>query len=181
MQLALYLGIIQPPTDSAKSVQVACKTGNCTYGADQDVSFTTLTMCHSCKDLTGDIKSQNHSGVPQSSLSDDDVKLHIGLSVLLDLATFESDEYATERRFPDGAWNRTSVADLQGLAMVFKDPNCPPDSITLCEMKPFAFRCGLQPCVKTYKADFSNGEYNEREISREPLHYIPQLANLSSR
>lgn len=173
MQLALYLGIIQPPRDSAKSVQVACKTGNCTYGADQDASFTTLTMCHSCKDLTHDIESHNHSGVPQSILSYDDVKLQVGLSVLLDLATFETDDYSSERRFPDGVWNRTSVADLQGLAMVFKDPNCPPDRIPLCEMKPFAFRCGLQPCVKTYKADFSNGEYHEKEISRELLHYIP--------
>lgn len=173
MQLAMYVGIIQPPANSAKSVQVACKTGNCTYGGDQNASFTTLTMCHSCKDLTHSIKMHNHSGLPRWDLSDDGVEVSLQTSGILNLATFESREFDKYERFPDGPWNRTSVADLLGISKGLKDPNCDPDSIPACEAAEFAFRCGLQPCAKTYKAGFFDGEYHETEISRQPLHYVP--------
>lgn len=61
MQYAVCRALLEPPANSSQSVKVDCKTGNCTFPADQGATFTTLSMCHSCRDTSNTIRYNNVS------------------------------------------------------------------------------------------------------------------------
>lgn len=69
MQLALYLGFFQPPANSSVSIEVSCTTGNCTFPGEDSASFSTLSMCHTCEDVTRyAVKNTSEMGTPQYTL-----------------------------------------------------------------------------------------------------------------
>lgn len=176
MQNAVLSGLYQPPKNSSisMSTDVTCSTGNCTFLADDGASFATLTMCHSCLDVSDSVKRTSNGTY---TLEWYDYMLAIGADIGVGLpvvfTTAASDGFPGEnitQPFPDGPWSRTSLADFQGLALIQKNQSCDGH----CETIPFAFDCSLRPCVKTFAASISNSIYREQELSREYLHSVPQ-------
>jgi hypothetical protein len=124
-------------------------------------------MCHSCRDISDTVQTAkkefggyylpNGLKVQTSALFNTSVT-PVGLG---------------DPSHPEGPWIRTGMIEFQGLAMVDKDPMCQRNE-TFCDIKPVAFECWLQPCVKTFAANFTNMVYHEEELSRQHLHYLPQ-------
>lgn len=167
MQIAIYLGLVQPPANSSRSVEVTCTSGNCTFPADEGATFTTLTMCHACKDITGTVMLEKDESMRSYSLPSG-IRVHT--SAVFNTTTVNNGW--EQPSHPNGPWFRTSMLDIQGLSMVNTDANCDVNNTRSCDLKPFAFECSLRPCVKTYAANFSKNSYQEKELSREYLHYV---------
>ncbi|CEJ83115.1 hypothetical protein VHEMI03142 [[Torrubiella] hemipterigena] len=61
MDIAVTQGMVLPPRSGSDSIapSVLCSTGNCTFGDNEGVSFSTLDMCHVCENLTTQILTRN--------------------------------------------------------------------------------------------------------------------------
>jgi hypothetical protein len=100
-------------------------------------------------------------------------EIGVGLPVVFQTtASYGLPGLSLTQPFPDGPWNRTSVAAFQGLALNKKNQSC---ISGYCETIPFAFDCSLRACVKIFAANVSNSIYHEEELSREYLHMVPQI------
>ncbi|CAM1508163.1 Fc.00g050110.m01.CDS01 [Cosmosporella sp. VM-42] len=162
MQLAVYLGLLDPPANSSTSVVADCPTRNCTFPSDQGVTFSTLSMCHSCLDLTDTVA--NHSRIWNFSLPG-------GLS--LTPPTLLTTSIAP---VGESMWDKTTLMAFDALTLRYIDPSCMHNAT--CEMKPFAFSCSLTPCLKTYAANFTSA-YQEKELSTTTLGYNPLIRDFS--
>lgn len=188
-QLAAYQALYDDYRSTPELMQplVNCPTGNCTF--PQPVSIQTLSMCHSCRDITDKI-----SGLP-SDLNNppEDMTLSIKgytesfqARTLLPLVTNCSssgvlgqseDPDAIGARWPDGVWNDTSLVSFQGVAGLLKNTSCnfgDRNRKSDCVMKGYlGFDCGFRPCVKSYSSKMLNGKYTETEVDRKFLHRAP--------
>lgn len=185
MEQAIYTGIINPPANSSRSVDVACATGNCTFPSDQDATFNTLGMCYICIDQSDlVVSSPGHYPILPTDLTGNPY-LNTGWGLIavlpslqgpqLDYFTQLNTTLGSNQTLPDGPWNVTTLTGFRGIARKY-DPNCNWDSPNLgssqlCDGDQLiAFDCAFQACVKTYGASVIDGIYNEHEISRQPLH-----------
>lgn len=67
MQAAIYVGLVKPPDNSSVSVEPLCSTGNCIFEADDTGAvFQTLSMCHSCRDISDEIIGNGASDTPDN-------------------------------------------------------------------------------------------------------------------
>lgn len=164
MQYAVYRALLEPPANSSQSVKVDCTTGNCTFPADQGATFTTLSMCHSCRDISNTIRYNNASRVSAHELPN-------GLSIQTPPTLLNITASKSSKGYPEGSWPRTNLVDIQAIALVERDDQCAEKSN--CTKAPLAFECSLRPCVKTYGANYTNGVYREEELSRAHLHFVP--------
>lgn len=157
MQLAIYLGLLDPPANSSASVAANCPTGNCTFPSDQGATFSTLSMCHSCLDLSDTVT--NHSFIWNFSMPGG---LSLTAPTLLNTTLVP----------PVGdSWDKIPLLAFDALTLRYADLECTKNST--CPMEPFAFRCSLTPCLKTYAANFTSSEYREKEVSSKNLRYSP--------
>ncbi|KAJ2971298.1 hypothetical protein NQ176_g7760 [Zarea fungicola] len=180
MQIALYTGMAQPPANSSLSIaqDVTCPSANCTFPSEDGgpASFTTLTMCHSCRDVTASITSldSNYTLVISDGRNvtmqvvppyNDGHRSGVAFSMIAS-EVLEDDDIVS---YPEGPWHRTSLSDFQGIAATNTNASC---LGTDCDWRPFAFDCSLRPCVKTFAASVLNGVYREEELSQQYLHYL---------
>ncbi|KAJ6788743.1 hypothetical protein PWT90_07970 [Aphanocladium album] len=178
MQLASYIGALNPPANSSASVPVLCATGNCTFPADGNATFNTLTMC-----------SQTWSANDEITAKDNETFGWIwSLGFGNDVGTFGNINASfiilpdTSRSSTDGGpWNTTSLIDVFILSMVRTNAtSCnPPECNTNTELLwanflPTGFTFSLFPCVQTVFASYNAGRYSETVISEEYLHYFPE-------
>ncbi|KAM3512379.1 hypothetical protein MY11210_003945 [Beauveria gryllotalpidicola] len=175
MQLASYRGVLEPPANSSASVSVSCTTGNCTFPEDNGATFTSLIMCAQTWDISDRMKVQNANPGYIYYVGSD--------QMLAPRAMFNmSSRKAPGTSFLESSgslWNRTSVIDVYIMSMV-KDnsTNC---KLPLCGyspewsamFRPSAFVFSLLPCLQTFSASLIQGQYSEKVISEEYLHYIP--------
>lgn len=174
MQFAILKGFYAPPTNSSQSMAnfVQCPTGNRTFPTQDNVSFSTLTMCHSCKDISSSIVSHGEyalDGYPYNlTLPGQHEELLNSIFNITSSNGFPGGH--AKEQYPEKPWNRTNLFDFQGMAVVSNDTNC--EYPSPCTFVPFAFDCSFRPCVKTFSANVTNGMYTEEEQSREYLHYI---------
>ncbi|KPM35255.1 hypothetical protein AK830_g11323 [Neonectria ditissima] len=156
MQLAIYLGVLDPPVNSSTSVSTSCGTGNCTFPSDEGATFSTLTMCSECRDISHTVKpfdeGWNYKLPSNTSLTP---------SILFNTS------YGS-----DIEWDSPPMSSFTGLTMKNTDPECVTSSNS-CDMKPFAFSCAIIPCAKTYAANFTKSRYHEKEVTREYLNFVP--------
>lgn len=158
-QVAIYMGLLNPPSNSSSSISVDCPTGNCTFPADAGATFSTLGMCHSCTDIS-DTVSANTTTIPRNYTLESGA--WVGREVLTStvLADYDDSLFAFEalmlnypERCMDGAELKSSASD------------CTPED-------PFAVRCTLDPCVQTYAANVTESVYSETLLSSENLPYV---------
>lgn len=190
MQLAVLTGLYSPPTNSSQSISssVICPTGNCTFSQDEEVTFTTISMCHSCKDVTdhlvgetgkhstgsGTILSYSLPGYSQNLSLPNPQSATAGSGFTGLLFAFNTTQgFFMDNHtqiWADGPWNSTTALGIQGLTFRAKDGQCP--ATGECALAPFAFDCGLRPCAQSFSAKVQNGKYVEKEMSRNYLHAI---------
>lgn len=193
MQLAVLTGLYSPPANSSQSISssVICPTGNCTFSHDEEVSFTTLSMCHSCTDVTdrlvgkmgkhstgsGPILSYSLPGYTHNLSLPNPQTATAGSGFTGLLFAFNTTQgfYIDNdtQMWADGSWSSTTALSLQGLTFRAKDGQCP--TTGECALEPFAFDCGLRPCAQSFSAKVENGKYVEKELSRGYLHAVPSV------
>ncbi|KAJ3496843.1 hypothetical protein NLG97_g2356 [Lecanicillium saksenae] len=178
MQLAAYIGALNPAANSSLSVPVLCTTGNCTYHADGNATFSTLTMCSSTWSADEDITSLEKSDGWTWSLGfGNEITQQSSKTFNASFITLPN----TTRSSNDGSlWNSTSLLDVFILSMVrANDSNCDlPECTQIYQLngeryKPKGFTFSLFPCVKTFSAGYTAGKYSEQVISEDYLHYFP--------
>ncbi|EKG16900.1 hypothetical protein MPH_05881 [Macrophomina phaseolina MS6] len=159
-QVAIYMGLLNPPANSSASVSVDCSTGNCTFPADSGATFSTLGMCHSCTDIS-DTVSVNDTKVPVNYTLESGS--WVGRELLASVLAQTSKSYeplfdfeALMLNYPDNC-----TADGEGI----RPADCIP-------VDPFAVHCSLRPCLQTYGANVTESVYTEELISSEELPFI---------
>ncbi|KAL6884705.1 hypothetical protein GGI43DRAFT_426742 [Trichoderma evansii] len=163
MQLAVYLGLLEPPVNSSVSVVANCPTGSCTFPSDQGATFSTLSMCRSYLDVTNTVVS--HPGTWNFTVPGGP---SLTPSILLNTST------AIEEQ--DYWWERSTLLSFEALTVRYTDPACGNDN---CLIEPLALSCSLTPCLKTYATNFTNSVYLERELNSEPLRWGPWTRDFS--
>lgn len=142
MQSAMYIGLVKPPDNSSASVETFCSTGNCTFAADATKAvFQTLSMCHSCRDISDQI------------IEDSPIGNH----------TLPSGAVANDRDLFSCAAEPSFRADDP----IFKFECVMRNDYSLGLPVPTAISCQLFPCVKTYAAGIRNSQYTETILSTE--------------
>ncbi|KAM3523594.1 hypothetical protein NHJ13051_005027 [Beauveria bassiana] len=174
MQLASYRGVLEPPANSSASVSVSCTTGNCTFPEDRGATFTSLTMCAQTWDISDRMKVRNGTLGHTYYVGPDQM---IGVK---DYFNMSSRKVPGTSFLESGSlWNRTSVIDVYIMSMVkdnstnCKPPLCGYSSDWSAMFRPSAFVFSLLPCLQTFSASLNRGQYSEKVISEEYLHYIP--------
>ncbi|GJN70634.1 hypothetical protein PLICBS_004692 [Purpureocillium lilacinum] len=156
MQLALYLGVLDPPDNSSASVVVDCRTGNCTFPADTGATFTTLSICHTCTNLTSSIIKP--AGMYNWSLPGGQVLNHEGALLNTTISRLGGWSPLGKR---DALFNITLLSRARGR-------NCP---TCIRFGREFAASCEFAPCIKTYAANLTKGRYEERELDQQRLNW----------
>jgi hypothetical protein len=153
MVAALYQGLVNPPKNASFIIPFSCETGNCTFPSDRGASYSSIGMCHSCRDI--------NSTVFNSSTSDKSGWLwnttsgaQIGMSVLLNTVL---------PRYGGEGDNDTELLTFDTL-MIQEFYS----GVTRGRW-PWAVRCGLYPCVKTYAANISRFVLDEIVMETQPL------------
>ncbi|KAK8203715.1 hypothetical protein IWZ01DRAFT_560151 [Phyllosticta capitalensis] len=165
MTVAIYMGLLIPPTSTTVSIE--CSTGYCNFPATADnVTFSSVAMCHSCDDITSTV----HKGKKGSSNS---TSYELPSGLLL------SNEGVFESKYVD--LNGSALFTFEALMKTLKPECADPKNGFLDEctdtQKIFAVRCSLTPCLTTYSANMTekreaNGTryiYEETAISSKTL------------
>lgn len=148
MTAALYLGLLNPPTNASSSITFDCPTGNCTFAASDGASYSSLAMCSRCSDISHTI--HNASTMEQGS----------------------------NYTLPSGCVIGSGGVVLSSMVIDLPDapPDLMPADIFSFESlmfgpaaAPLAIRCSLFPCVNTYGGNITNGILQEQRISSDPL------------
>ncbi|KAM3552718.1 hypothetical protein ARSEF4850_007249 [Beauveria asiatica] len=175
MQLASYRGVLEPPANSSASVSVSCTTGNCTFPEDNGATFTSLTMCAQTWDISDRMKARNGTLGYTYYVGSDQM---IGEKAFFNMSSRKAP--GTSFLESSGSlWNRTSVIDVYIMSMVkdnstnCKPPLCGYSTDRSAMFRPSAFVFSLVPCLQTFSASLIRGQYSEKAISEEYLHYIP--------
>lgn len=164
--VAIFTGLLNPPSDVSSLVNLACVTGNCTFPR-----FQTVGMCHACQDITGSV--QNRTGLNGSdpapiknyTLQNDDdgeVTAWVGREVIFAAAA------------PARVSTLSNVMELQVLSL--GGPYTPSAS-------PVAYGCQMYPCVRTYESSVASGRRSERvvdtaRIGQNQLYFADQEREL---
>ncbi|KAF2137075.1 uncharacterized protein K452DRAFT_194758, partial [Aplosporella prunicola CBS 121167] len=156
MSVAIYMGLLNPPKDSAASITARCLTNNCTFPEIRGSTFSTLAMCGFCANSTDKIINET-TETPRYSLPS---TASTERQVIEDSIVFSS-----KSQYKSG--NRSSqLYTFDSLMWRCKEEG---SCYTRETWEPFALTCSLNPCLKTFRANTSHGAYEEEEISSENL------------
>ncbi|CAN8099720.1 unnamed protein product [Discula destructiva] len=146
MQAAIYMGLLSPPTNSSATITATCQTGNCTFPSDAGATFSTLALCRICVNISDSITYET---------SEDDKQRHASIEsgAAIDGLDVDFSSMAGSTSFPRSIFSFEALMSQDGAN----------------ETTGFAVACGLDPCVKTFAANVTNGTYHETEISSETL------------
>jgi len=196
MAAAMYMGTIDPPVNPSSNIAFDCSTGNCTFPAMQNATFSTLGICYSVMDLTNYIKPNISQNVTVGYWLPD---LSWGMSA--DNSSYAEANVGQDNLGTSGpAQSLVTVANshwkmLQPKKVIENGPGFTPDfdglftfdAIMLnvnsscqvmdgdihlserCEKYPWAFRASLYPCIKTYRSKIVKAIAEETPITTLPL------------
>ncbi|KAI0427580.1 hypothetical protein F5Y09DRAFT_350331 [Xylaria sp. FL1042] len=145
MAVAINTGLVNLPNHIPSLVSATCSSGNCTFGR-----FSSLAVCHSCADISSQIKNLTKpTGFYNYSLpvaNDDDPglsPLEIATSVMLNTSAALSPNHLLNVRIMSAGGDENTASGI----------------------RPNAFQCQLFPCVRTYDAPVSKLSLEEVVVS----------------
>lgn len=146
---SLYTGLINPPANSTSLIVTECPTGNCTFPSDNGASYSSIAMCHSCEDISDQIKG---NGCPTGS---DNGTWYLPSGAFINVYNPSS----TSRPIQDGS----GFTEFDNLMMRWEGCiNTATDEIATVQsctqsrtQSPQAVRCSIFPCLKTYGANIT--------------------------
>lgn len=174
-QLAVLQGFYDSYKNTSQLMQpdITCTSGNCTF--PQPVSMQTISMCHSCRDVSSKLRMSTSNGSDSSSIEGyERANFTINNSSSPRMGTVLATNISGYGQWSDGPWLFTDIVNFQGIASVYNDTACTlkPNS-TGCNRSFFGFDCALRPCVRTYSSSMTGGKYSETEINVQYLHMTP--------
>ncbi|KAJ8104466.1 hypothetical protein ONZ43_g7835 [Nemania bipapillata] len=143
MAVAINTGLVGPPDYIPSLVSTTCTSGNCTFGR-----FSSVAVCHSCAEITPQIRNSGGATGPWN----------------FTLAGNKSASFPDLDLVPSTYLNTsaslspTHLLDVRILSL---------NATTYRSAS--AFQCQLFPCVRTYDALVSKGVLEERIISKVPM------------
>ncbi|KAI1131265.1 hypothetical protein F5Y10DRAFT_262447 [Nemania abortiva] len=180
MASAIYTGILDPPkTDAGAITSFSCDSGNCTLP-----QFSTLGMCHSCHEIlelihanesfpgywldnwaenpswnwwredarvgwTNESSTTHYTYTPYTMLSS---RKTLGFDPSMGDAPFDDLITLDFLTFNIDATCNTTMGDTE-----------------TCSKHPWAVRCSLYPCIKTFNANITNSRLSENLTSYFPM------------
>ena len=162
IKVALYLGLLTPPSNSSSRISLSCVTGNCTFPIENRTGYLSLAMCHSCLDnSTAIVAYQKEDGVGGSA---DLYRIDSPFGPSLDVGQTLA---ITARSLVNSSNENVSIFAF--------------DAIMLREdLSPWAFGCRLHPCLNFYRAEVSNSVINETLLWSKELRLDSISGNYSS-
>lgn len=133
-------------------------------------------MCHACVDISSSVINRGDDGLGYNVYTLDTyhndtmhVRDWIDSEVPFNITILdEMPRDSLAENFPDGPWKRTNLANFRGLSLAPTNQTCHQRD---CERAPFAFECGLRPCVKSYMSTMVKDIYSEHELDTQFLHW----------
>lgn len=142
MALAVYTGLMDPPANNSVSIPVDCPTGNCTFPHDNGATFSSLGVCHACRDISDQIT--NITFLDQGR-TQHNVTLPSG-------ATLRDGYYI------DAVNSVRSYHEGDPLVLYSFD------ALIASRKGYLGARCSVYPCVTTYGSNVTESVYTETRI-----------------
>ncbi len=164
MTTALYVGLLNPSANVSSQLSVLCSTGNCTFGPPNVASYSSLAMCGSCSDISSQARSSNNASngtyyEPYDFYLDKGPKVN---GVTMFAAT------TSPIISSDSSPSNQSIFSFQ--ALMTRPASCGYSKFDpSCAPPPYAIQCDINPCVQTYSASITNGEFKENVLKVSPL------------
>ena len=188
MAFGINRGLLFPVENPSSLLSTQCDTGNCTFGTNSNTTYTTLSVCHSCADLTSEVRdtttgnqswynfnfSLPNSGMPGFGSRDlfvDGVRaMAVTNSSWLHLEPELRTDSLFSMKFLMLQFNESELGSAT------QKPDAFGFSYNRNGSKPraSAFSCSLTPCAATY----TNVGVVNREL-RETLAFPPQPLKLA--
>ncbi|KAI1366203.1 hypothetical protein F5Y08DRAFT_337961 [Xylaria arbuscula] len=180
MASAIYTGILNPPiTDASAIKSFSCDSGNCTLP-----QFSTLGMCHSCHEILELIHPNdtfpgywldNWVGDPSWNWWREDSRVGYTNKSVTTHYTYTPYTMLSSRKslgfdpsLGDAPFDDLITLDLLTLN-VDATCNTTMGQTETCTKHPFAVRCSLYPCIKTFSAKIINSVLSEDLTPSVPL------------
>ena len=184
MAAALYVGLIQPPSNATSSIPVQCSKGNCTFPEDHGATHSSLAMCSSCTDISEMISRNNtQSNNTQANNQTISYFLQSGPKIGWVEDTYASGLIWMALSAYDNADSTHGIDYISGFdALMYRANACTNVSQIdqKCDYEPFAVKCFIYPCVKTYRGKVANFVLEEKLLNttRVPMAYeSPQFSS----
>jgi len=152
MAAGITLGIVNPPNDPATLIATQCETGNCTFPQQHGASYTSVGMCFSCSDISGQIQNQTTTDFFSFVLPGSETSPKLSLNTSYSMVT---------------SYTRASNSSPATLRSLHTDG--------IDEKTRAAFSCSINPCIKTYGANISQTRLHESVLTMAPIGYSPLL------
>ncbi|KAI0115727.1 hypothetical protein GGR51DRAFT_501882 [Nemania sp. FL0031] len=143
MAVAINAGLVNPPDHIPSLVSTTCESGNCTFRR-----FTSVSVCHSCIDITPKVRNLGDRNGPWNYTLPGNKS-----ETFSDLDLVPSTYLNTS-----AAFSPTHLLDVRILSL---------NATTYHSAN--AFQCQLFPCVRTYEASISKSILEEKIISKVPM------------
>lgn len=144
---------------------VDCPSGNCTFPSDHGTTFETLGLCSACYDISESIERNETSGgyfIPNWKNSD---QPNVG-KLYLNISTPYVMFFSRKTLFFNSVFDELVTVDS---LMLNVDSSCDLSHSQQCQKHPWAVRCSLYPCLKTFAATVAGNVYHEELTSTTPL------------
>jgi hypothetical protein len=169
MDVAITSGILSPQKQYTDVYFSGCTTGNCTFAASPEGTFSTLAMVHSCTDVTSEVAviygNATRTNTNVRSSGTDPIRKH---NLTLPLG---NDDYMSVRvEYGFNQYDLVTRAADDGKSlftikmMIRLDPQEFPDKYQ-------AISCSLHPHVNTYTAEIESNTLKENLVKSIPLGY----------
>lgn len=167
MQLAIYIGLLDPPANTSAALNFECGTGNCTFpSTDDGASFLSLALESRCIDIGSNIAYS----VGARDFNDPDLGPKAKATLpgyRLQLSNYSSTVMLSESQSPtDRPSNFLShVAYL--MTSLSRNQAGPQNT--------HAFECEFYPVVNTYSANITNGVLFEKVLDSQRMDVWPYM------
>jgi len=146
MAVAINTGIVSPPENISSLIFTECSSGNCTFPM-----FRTVGVCHSCEDISQNVRKSGTDIFTNYTLSDSSGN-------------------------PTGLWiahTRLFIGRVESMLVGNTIANMTymigPGQIGQYDIPPAAARCQLFPCVRDYKSAMQKFVLSEDLLSQERI------------
>ena len=172
MTVALYRGLLDPPSNASALMSAYCQSGNCTFSDWNKTAYTSLAICSSIEDISKLISG--HGNVRNYSLETWNYTLPSGI-VLPGIRTL-----TTAAVIPKSEDQKTPLLTLEALMVTDNCSGSEPLSEDGCSIRPWAFRASLSPCLHTYgDVRVSNSIFEEHILSTTMLPFVSEIGYYS--
>ncbi|KAH8680533.1 hypothetical protein BX600DRAFT_543279 [Xylariales sp. PMI_506] len=161
---AVQLGVIDWSPDADLLIDYNCSSGNCTFlSTPEGSTFSTIGMCQSCKDISQEIYlNQTDNGTYMIPTPYHTAHPRVGWT---NISAQDPWTLLYSRKWPLPLEEFDPLITLDFIMFDLNNPDsCDWNHAENCPIHPWAVRCSLIPCIKTYSAIVTNGNLYENEL-----------------